>query len=179
MEPPWSLGSGELIASQGSVVSFLLKRIGVCFFAICQAERLMPTRQELKELTRLRVREAEALFQAACYNGAVYLCGYAVEAALKARICKLLGTEDYPDSGKYKAVYAVHNLDQLLFLAGLKGKAETQEAQIFNNWATASPWTPELRYKPPGTYTRQEALEILDAIRDSKYGVLKWIKSYW
>lgn len=139
----------------------------------------MPTRQELKDLTRLRLREAEALFQAGCYNGAVYLSGYAVEAALKARICKLLGTEDYPDSGKYKAVYAVHNLDQLLFLAGLKGKAETQEAQIFNNWATASPWTPELRYKPPGIFTRQEALEILDAIRDSKHGVLRWIKSYW
>jgi hypothetical protein len=69
-----------------------------------QGKGLMPTRQELKDLTRLRLREAEALFQAACYNGAVYLGGYAVEAALKARICRLLGAENYPDSGKYKVV---------------------------------------------------------------------------
>lgn len=138
----------------------------------------MPTRQELKDLTRLRLREAEVLFQAACYNGAVYLCGYAVEAALKARICRLLGAEVYPDSGKYRGVYAVHDLDQLLFLAGLQGKME-QQALLFENWTLAAPWKPDLRYSPPGTITRKQAAEILQAIRDPKNGVLRWIKSYW
>jgi hypothetical protein len=139
----------------------------------------MPTRQDLKDLTRLRLQEAEALFQAACYNGAVYLGGYAVEAALKARICRLLGAENYPDSGKYKGVYAVHDLDQLLFLAGLQGKPELQKAPLFESWTLAAPWKPDLRYSPPGTITQKQAAEILKAIRDPKNGVLRWIKSYW
>jgi HEPN domain-containing protein len=138
----------------------------------------MPTRQELKDLAHLRLQEAEVLFQAACYNGAVYLCGYAVEAALKARICRLLGAEVYPDSGKYRGVYAVHDLDQLLFLAGLQGKME-QQAPLFENWTLAAPWKPDLRYSPPGTITQKQAADILKAIRDPKNGVLRWIKSYW
>ena len=110
---------------------------------------------------------------------AVYLGGYAVEAALKARICRLLGAENYPDSGKYKGVYAVHDLDQLLFLAGLQGKPELQKAPLFESWTLAAPWKPDLRYSPPGTITRKQAAEILKTIRDPRNGVLRWIKSYW
>jgi hypothetical protein len=50
----------------------------------------VPTRRELKELAVTRLREAEILFAARHYSGAA-----------KARICKLLGTEEYPDSGKH------------------------------------------------------------------------------
>jgi hypothetical protein len=42
----------------------------------------LPTRQELKKLANLRLKEAEALFDAQLYEGAAYLCGYAVEMAL-------------------------------------------------------------------------------------------------
>lgn len=46
----------------------------------------MATREELQQLARLRLREAEALFAAGLYDGCVYLCGYVVELALKARM---------------------------------------------------------------------------------------------
>jgi HEPN domain-containing protein len=62
----------------------------------------MPTRNELKELAQLRLKEAETLFQAGLYDGAAYLCGYVIEFALKAKICKLLGVNEYPMSGKLK-----------------------------------------------------------------------------
>ena len=35
----------------------------------------MPTRDEFKELAKLRLQEAETLFQAGLYDGAAYLCG--------------------------------------------------------------------------------------------------------
>jgi len=43
----------------------------------------MPTRNELKELAKLRLKEAETLFEAELYDGAVYLCGYVIEFALQ------------------------------------------------------------------------------------------------
>jgi len=139
----------------------------------------MPTRSELKELAKLRLKEAETLFAARLYDGAVYLCGYAVEFALKARICRLLGVNEYPSSGNLKSVYAVHNFNQLLLLSGLQSKLDQNNVALFSNWSIATPWTPERRYSPKGTFSRADALEILDAVRDNPNGVLRWIMRYW
>jgi hypothetical protein len=138
----------------------------------------LPTRNELQELTQLRLQEAEALFEKELLDGAAYLCGYAVELALKARICRLLDTRDYPDQGKLKAAYATHDLDQLLFLAGLTATLKAAEG-VFGNWSTASSWRPERRYQPPGTAGEAEVLIMLNAIRDRENGVLQWIEQYW
>ena len=115
----------------------------------------MATKEELKELAKLRLKEAETLFDAELYDGAVYLCGYAVEFALKAKICKLLDVDEYPSSGKLKTAYAVHDLSQLLLLSGLKNKMNTGDIKLRTNWFlitpdTSSPnqkmiWTPEIR----------------------------------
>jgi HEPN domain-containing protein len=140
----------------------------------------MPTKQQLRDLANLRLREAEVLFTAGLYDGAAYLCGYVIELALKARICRVLDANDYPDGGKYKQVYAVHDFAQLLlFLSGLRPKMDPGNATLFNNWSIAVPWNPERRYSPPGTYSKQDAEEILDAIRDKNDGILRWIKKYW
>jgi len=139
----------------------------------------MPTRDEFKELAKLRLQEAETLFQAGLYDGAAYLCGYVIEFALKARICKLLGVDEYPASGTLKSAYAVHNFDQLLLLAGLKNKLDPANVELYTNWSIATPWTPEMRYTPKGTISRDTVEEILDAVRDKPNGVLPWIRKYW
>lgn len=113
------------------------------------------------------------------YDGSAYLCGYVVELALKARICRLLDVNEYPDGGRLKQVYGVHDLDQLLLLSGLRRKLDPSYRLLFENWSIAVPWKPERRYAPAGTVTRQEAEEILNAVRDEKTGVLKWIRKYW
>lgn len=51
----------------------------------------MLTRAELTHIAQARLADAEALHQAGRYDGAVYLCGYAVEVGLKHRICVTLG----------------------------------------------------------------------------------------
>jgi HEPN domain-containing protein len=139
----------------------------------------MPTRNELKELAKLRLKEAETLFNAGLYDGAVYLCGYVVEMALKARICKLLDIDEYPSSGKLKSAYAVHDFYQLLVLSGLKNKVNSAHAELHANWSITIPWSPEMRYQAQGTISKTQAEQILNAVRDKPNGVLRWIMKYW
>ena len=138
----------------------------------------MATYQELKDLAELRLREAEALFAAGLFDGAKYLSGYVVELALKARICRLLDMDEYPDKGELKRVYAVHDLDQLLLLAGLKKSLVLNDA-VYRNWSKAVLWKPEGRYDPAGSVTREEVEDILKAVSDDTNGVLTWIKTCW
>jgi len=60
----------------------------------------MPTKIELKKLARTRLKEAKVLYQNGLYDGACYLAGYVIELALKARICKVLDLDDYPETGE-------------------------------------------------------------------------------
>lgn len=139
----------------------------------------MATYDELKDLADLRLREAEALYAAGLFDGAKYLSGYVVELALKARICRLLDQDEYPDKGRLKNVYAVHDLDQLLLLGGLEKSVNPANKALFDNWSTAALWKPDRRYDAAGSARQQDAEEILNAIRDSTNGVLTWIKTLW
>jgi len=139
----------------------------------------MATRAELKKLAYLRLKEADALYRAELYDGVAYLCGYCIEFALKARICKVLGVSEYPDAGRLRQAYAVHDLSQLLLLAGLQPKVGPANAELFKNWSIAAEWRPERRYDPPGTFTRQMAHDLLEAIRSRRNGVLTWLVKRW
>jgi hypothetical protein len=108
-----------------------------------------------------------------------YLCGYVIEFALKARICKSLEIDEYPASGKLKSAYAVHDFDQLLLLSGLRNKLDNANAELYANWFVATPWTPEIRYRPKGSFSKDKAEEILHAVRDKPGGVFRWIMKHW
>jgi HEPN domain-containing protein len=60
----------------------------------------MTTKNELRTLARARLKEAQILFEAKRYDAATYLCGYAVELALKARICQTLKYTHFPETNK-------------------------------------------------------------------------------
>jgi HEPN domain-containing protein len=135
----------------------------------------MASRNQLKTLALVRRREAQVLFDAELYDGARYLSGYVLELALKARICRLLDLEEYPDTGELRRVYATHDLDQLLKLAGLSRKLSLQQKALFDSWSTAALWKPERRYDVPGTVAERDVQDILDAVDE----VLKWIRKYW
>jgi hypothetical protein len=142
----------------------------------------MPKRVELKELAKTRLREAKALFKCELYDGSYYLAGYVVELSLKARICRVLGTENYPESGKLSQSFKTHKLDDLLLLAGLERKFE--QAKIANptlltNWSLVTEWNEEFRYKPVGSSPRQRAQETIAALEDKNDGIFTWIKKYW
>jgi len=95
-------------------------------------------RRLLQELTRERVRDARALLQNGRYAAAHYLCGYAVECALKACLAKATNKHDFPDLEATKAAYT-HNLENLLGSAGLKSaldNARKTNNALDVNWTT-------------------------------------------
>ena len=135
----------------------------------------MATRKQLKHLALLRREETQVLYEAGLYDGSRYLAGYVLELALKARICRVLDFEEYPDFGEFRRLYASHDLDQLLKLSGLSRKLSLQEKKLFDSWSTAALWKPERRYDVPGTAKRDDVRDILEDVDE----VFRWIKKYW
>src|SRR3990172_2667605 len=101
---------------------------------------------ELDRIARARLEDAKALFQAGRYDGATYLCGYAVEVALKARICRTLNWPDFPStSGEFRnyTSFQTHDLDVLLRLSGQEARIKQKH---FARWNKVSAWKAEWRY---------------------------------
>ena len=145
-----------------------------------EAEGALATRKELQQLAKLRLAEAEHLYAKKLYDGAVYLSGYVVEFALKARICKLLKLPNYPESGEISRFFKTHDFDVLKFLAGLAGDITVSKNKpLFDNWSTATSWKPEQRYLPKGTSDQKRAKEVLASIKDDPNGVLTWLSKRW
>lgn len=123
----------------------------------------MITKAHLRKISRARLSDAEALLNASRYDGAVYLCGYSIEIALKARICMVLRWAGYPftkkEFEKYQS-FKTHDLDVLLTLAGVERKIKTN---FFAQWSAVAAWDPEARYKSIGTATKQDAQIMVDA----------------
>jgi HEPN domain-containing protein len=55
-------------------------------------------RYDFQKLARIRLEEAKVLLRHGKYEGCYYLCGYAVEFALKACIAKMTERYDFPDT---------------------------------------------------------------------------------
>jgi HEPN domain-containing protein len=139
-------------------------------------------RRDLQKLAELRLEEAKTLYDNGFYDGAVYLCGYVIEAALKARICKHLQMKEYLDTGDMKSMFLSHDFDRLLFLSGLKNRinlANRRGTKLFQNWSLLTNWTPDIRYAPVGTHNRQHAKDLIEALIHNSDGFLVWIKKLW
>ena len=83
-------------------------------------------RQEFKQIAILRLAEAESLLNQSHYDGCCYLAGYCLEMALKAVICRRMEKDDFFDILKSESVrsFKIHNLGELVILAGLQKKYE-------------------------------------------------------
>ena len=81
------------------------------------------------------------------------MCGYAVEVALKARICKTLRWSGFPETNaefqSYRS-FQTHNLEVLLHLAGRESQIKTQ---FIAEWSAVTTWDPEARYRAVGKAT--------------------------
>ena len=75
-------------------------------------------REDLRELSNLRLQEVRALRAAAQFDGAYYLAGYVVELGLKAVIAKATRRHDFPDLGLARESH-IHDLQKLVNTAGL------------------------------------------------------------
>ena len=130
----------------------------------------------------IRLKEAKVLYEHNLYDGAAYLCGYVVEAALKAIICKNLNIEQYPDDGTMKTIFSSHDFDRLLLLSGLSKEinlSNTRNLKLFQNWSLLTEWRPDRRYIPTGTYKKEQIRDMFKALEDKQTGLLTYIKKLW
>ena len=138
---------------------------------------LRKTRKDFQRLAILRAREAVELASAGKHQGAYYLCGLAVECALKACIAKRTRRHDFPTDARYAAKVYTHNLEELLKLAGLEEQLDEgmrNRHHLGINWGIAKSWSIDSRYETSGLNGR----DMVTAV-NSQGGVLEWIKLYW
>lgn len=141
----------------------------------------MPNRAELKIISNTRFKEVKVLFRNRLYDGAKYLSGYVVEAALKARICKILDA-DYPETGEISKSFLTHKFDTLVKLGGLQKTLDNELNSNVNfktNWSLATSWTEAFRYEPIGTSSQRDVQDIINALQDRNDGILTWIQKRW
>jgi hypothetical protein len=121
---------------------------------------------ELDSIARARLDDARALLAAGRFDGATYLCGYAIELALKARICRTLNWSGFPSTGgEFQAYrsFQTHELDVLLHLSG-------QEARLSQNhlgiWSSVAAWKVESRYNLIGTAQQTDTIAMIQAAEE-------------
>jgi HEPN domain-containing protein len=122
---------------------------------------------DLHGTAREYLRAAKLLRTRRSYDVAVYLCDYAVEIALKARICRALNwTTGFPETRKEfdgKSSLKTHDLEVLLDFTAIQSSVKLSH---FADWAIVNKWNPEQRYSPPGTKTLAEADDMIQATQN-------------
>lgn len=125
----------------------------------------MITTKDLKLLATARLADSEMLYLQHRYDAASYLCGYVVELALKARVCKTLKWPGFPETNKEFQGYQclkTHDLAILLDFSGIKPKIQTQcSAQ----WFIISSWSPEDRYQLVGSFSKDLTRDRIEAAK--------------
>lgn len=125
----------------------------------------MIDKSEIKKIAKARLEDAEVLLNAKHYEGAIYLCGYAIELGLKSRICRTLKWSGFPSTRKefegYQS-FRTHNLDVLLHLTGIEDRIKTL---FFAEWSVIAVWDPESRYNPIGRVAPGYASSMVSSAR--------------
>ncbi|MEA2489899.1 MAG: hypothetical protein QOH21_1691 [Acidobacteriota bacterium] len=120
---------------------------------------------DLLDIARAKLEDAQVLLRNRRRDGAAYVCGYAVELALKARICRTLNWSGFPETrGEFEnfASFKTHKLDVLLRLTGHEDRIKTQHLA---QWSQIVDWSPEWRYDPVGQVSRADAILMFTAAR--------------
>ncbi|MGH2583348.1 MAG: HEPN domain-containing protein [Dehalococcoidia bacterium] len=136
------------------------------------------TRGELQQPARMRLREAAVLLRARQYSGAYYLCGYAVECALKACIAKRTRRYEFPDKPTADRAWT-HDPERLLRAAGLEDllkEAMIADEDLEWSWTIVKDWNEASRYE---RHTAQRAQNLYRAVSDNRAGVLPWLQQHW
>lgn len=120
-------------------------------------------RRDFKDLSAIRLKEANALLKNKNYSGAYYLAGYAIECALKACISKETRRYDFPD--KQRALDSwQHSLTKLVQAAHLQTALDREmssEKRFEANWNVVKDWSELSRYSQTD---QRKAEALIEAI---------------
>ncbi len=119
---------------------------------------------DLRSVAHRHLVDAQTLLQAQRYDAACYLSGFAIEVALKARICRTLNWPEFPKTAKeFRGLHSLktHDLAILLRLSGVEADVVARELTA---WTKVIQWTPEQRYQTPGGRTAGQAHDFVAAV---------------
>jgi len=136
-------------------------------------------RSDFQQLAELHLQHAKALLDAHLYSGAYYMCGYVVECALKACICKQTNLFDFYPHPKDAQKAWSHNFENLIEASGLEEEFEEarQAAPALDiKWKEVDDWSESSRYE---LRSQQKAEDLFAAVSDPDQGVLACIKRFW
>ncbi|NJL60118.1 MAG: hypothetical protein HC887_11260 [Desulfobacteraceae bacterium] len=107
---------------------------------------------DLEQVAKDRLEDSFTLAVYGRYDGSVYLCGYALEIALKVRICKSNGRSDFPENThEFKSHglkdWRTHDLRKLLRLSGLEPIFRTDRIYSEKFSYISDKWDVDYRYK--------------------------------
>jgi hypothetical protein len=125
----------------------------------------MITVSQLRGLSLARQEDASGLHQAGRYDAAIYLSGYAVELALKARICETLGWIEFPSTrGEFRSYQSLqtHELAILLEFSGIKRRVNTENPAAWK--FVVENWGAHLRYLPVDSADVTTCSQMPDAV---------------
>ena len=124
----------------------------------------MISTKDLRAIARARLRDAQVLLKGKRFDGAFYISGYAVELALKARICRTLKWPDFPQSGPefddFRSL-RTHSLEVLLKFSGVEERVTAEHAP---EWTVVVCWDPEKRYHAIGALRPVEAEQMVKCV---------------
>lgn len=126
-----------------------------------------------------RLQEAECLIANGHFGGAYYIGGYAIELALKAVVCKKLDIEMFEKEAVPRHIskaFMIHNLLDLVFLAGLRNelmRACEKDGFLLDCWSLISNWSEQRRYDLP--CNAQTAKIFINSLKH----VLRWLQLNW
>ena len=125
----------------------------------------MISTSDLLTIANERLTDAETLLNAHRFDGAVYLCGYSIEIALKYKICKTLNWTGFPSTNKefekFKSL-KTHDLDVLLSFTGVE---TTLKSAHLAEWSAIAIWNPEARYNPIGVVSAADATLMINSAK--------------
>ena len=140
-------------------------------------------RKKLQDIAKTRLDDAKALLGRKRWSGAYYLCGYAVECALKSCLLRHLGESGsvFGDQLYLKKLAEcwTHDLVKLVSLAGLDadfGAARGSNPILAAYWGVTKDWKETSRYEE---WTEIDAKALYEAVCDKPDGVFQWIRTRW
>jgi hypothetical protein len=124
----------------------------------------MISHSELEKLAKARLEEANVLHDAKRWDGAVYICGYAIELALKSVIAKDRLNGFPTDDAEFDLAKncKTHELPKLL-AHSLRDVALQGDKDFWVAWGEVKEWQSEFRYRPLGTADESASRKILEA----------------
>jgi len=139
---------------------------------------------ELKKITKARLKSAKTLMAAKDWHGAAYMLGYVLECALKAVICKTLHLVEYPENTKNDKInlyFMTHRFEQLLLVSGLEDIFSSRgPAEVWKNWSDfilkyPGDW-PAMRYNLDLTWNKTNVKKLYSNLADSEHGIITLIR---